>query len=269
MRFSVFSNDAKISLSNVVGNGRPRKFEWNLNVGSIVKYKKIAIESIFCRNTRAVLQTNISGLVMDTEMAYVGNKTGSTYLKNDIYATATTGAGTNLIIQNKRHLNAGGHITTLLIVNRGSGYKVGDVITVLDKDGVIPPLADRATFIIKRVNDPVLEHDLVSIDITSDEQMMRLIGVGNCDEKELFSIRSPSMGNHYDTRDDTFKNGGPIIHMGPLKLQNTNPKDAYCYDLKGGDFLNGSFELSLDSNFLNENGISNDIVFCVTFVLLA
>ena len=103
MRFTVFSNDAKISLSNVVGNERPRKFEWNLNIGSIVKYKKIAIESIFCRNTRAVLQTNISGLVMDTENGFGGNKAGSTYIKNGIYATATTGAGSNLIIQNKRH----------------------------------------------------------------------------------------------------------------------------------------------------------------------
>ena len=32
--------------------------------------------------------------------------------------------------------------------------------------------------------------------------------------------------------------------------------------------MNGSLELSLDGNFLNENGISSDIVFGVTFVLL-
>ena len=268
MRFTVFSNDAKISTSTVNGNSRPRKFEWNLDMGSVVKYKKIAIESIFCRNTRAVLQTNISGLVMDTEMAYTGNKDGTTYAKNSIYSTATTGSGVNLIIQNRRRLHAGGNITTLQIINRGSGYSVDDVITILDENGNVPPLNEQATFIIKRVNDPEFEHDLTSIDITSDQQMMRVIGVGNADEKELFSVRCPSIGSNFDTRDSSHKNAGNLIYMGPLKLQNTNPKDSYSYDLKSIDFLNGTFELSVDSNFLNENGISNDILFGVTFLLL-
>ena len=139
------------------------------------------------------------------------------------------------------------------------------MITILDTDGNTPSIENRVTMEVTDINDEEFDHDLTAVDITSDEQMMRIISVGNCDEKELFSIRSPSMGNHYDTRDDSFKNGGPIIYMGPLKLQNTNPKDAYCYDLKGVDFLNSSFELSLDSIFLNENGISSDIVFGVTF----
>jgi hypothetical protein len=268
MRFTVFSNDAKISKSNVNGNNRPRKFEWNLNVGSVVKYKKIAIESIFCRNKRAVIQTNVSGLVMDYEMLYTGNKESDTYLKNSMYKTTTNGTGVNLFIQNRRHHNAGGDITKLAIVNRGSGYKVGDMVTVLDVNEMLPPLNNRATFQVTSVNDGKYDHDLTSYDVTGDMQLQRMIGLGNCDEKELFSIRFPSFGNHYDTRDSSFKNGGSIFYMGPLKLQNTNPQNAYSYDLKSTDFLNGSFELSIDSNFGNENGISPDIIFGVSFVLL-
>jgi hypothetical protein len=268
MRFTVFSNDAKVSQSNVDGNNRPRKFEWNLNVGSVVKYKKIAIESIFCRNTRAVIQTNVSGLVMDFKMQYTGKKSSNTYKKNSMYKTTTSGAGVNLFIQNKRHYHEGGDITNLAIVNRGSGYQVGDIITVLDENDELPVLDNRATFEITSVNDGEYDHDLTSYDLPGDMQVQRMIGLGNCDEKELFSIRSPSFGNHYDTRDETFKNEGNIIYMGPLKLQNTNPQNAYSYDLKSTDFLNGSFELSIDSNFGNENGISPDILFGVTFVLL-
>jgi len=268
MRFTVFSNDAIVSLSAVGGNNRPRKFEWTLNVGSVTKYKKVAIESIFCRNTRAVLQTGLKGLVKGHKMIKTGDVNSETYMKNFIYNTKTLGSGTGLIIQNRRHINAGGNMTQLLIMNRGVGYKVGEIITVLDANNDIPSIENRATFEITSISDDSYDHDLTAIDSTSDEQMMRMIAVGNCDEKELFSIRSPSFGEHYDTRGTSFKNGGSLLYMGPLKLQNTNPKDAFCYDLKSSDFLNGSFEMSVDSNFLAENGISSDIVFGVSFVLM-
>ena len=153
-------------------------------------------------------------------------------------------------------------------MERGSNYKIGDIITILDIDDVEPDSENQATFTITHINDNIFGHDSTSYDVPSNDLMLRVIGLGDCDEKELFSIRCPSIGNHFDTRDDTFKNAGNIIYMGQLKLQNTNPKDAFSYELKSVDFLNGAFELSLDSNYLAENGISSDIVFGVTFVLL-
>jgi hypothetical protein len=274
MRFTVFSNDAKVSQSNVDGNNRPRKFEWNLNVGSVVKYKKIAIESIFCRNTRAVIESTGNGLVMDCVIVLRGDLNGNTYEKNAIYNTsANAGAGVGLTVQNRRLLNEGGHFAKVpTVMNRGSGYKIGDFVTILNSDDEAPISPDLAFLQITNINDNIFDHDLTAYDLTESGQwdvlLMRMMAVGNSDEKELFSIRSPSFGNHYDTRDETFKNEGNIIYMGPLKLQNTNPQNAYSYDLKSTDFLNGSFELSIDSNYFNENGISSDIVFGVTFVLL-
>ena len=268
MRFTVFSNDANVTLSNVSGNDRPRKFEWNLNVGSVVKYIKLAIESIFCRNTRAVLQTEIQGQVKAYKILSKWNKNSDTYQKLNIYNTSTQGDGVGLKIQNRRHRNSGGDITSLVVTNRGSGYIIGDLVTILDKDGNTPSIENTFTLKIMDINDEEFDHDLRAIDVTSDEQMMRVLQMGNTDEREWFSIRCPSIGNNFDTRDETFKNAGNIINMGPLKLQSTNPKEAYSYILKSGDFFNGPFELSLDSNFLAENGISSDIVFGITFLLL-
>ena len=88
MRFTVFSNDANVTLSNVSGNGRPRKFEWNLNVGSVIKYKEVAIKSIFCRNARAVLQTEIQGPVKAYKILSKGDKNSDTYQKLNIYNTS-------------------------------------------------------------------------------------------------------------------------------------------------------------------------------------
>jgi hypothetical protein len=271
MRFTVFSNDAKISKSNVNGNNRPRKFEWNLNVGSVVKYKKIAIESIFCRNTRAVIQTTGNGFVMDCVTYDRGDENGNTYEKNAIYNTSAFegGDGVGLTVQNRRKLNEGGHFAMVpTVMNRGSGYKIGDMVNILNSDDLTPISPDLAILEITNINDNSFDHDLTAYDLPGDMQLQRMIGLGNCDEKELFSIRSPSFANHFDTRDETFLNAGNIIYMGALKLQNTNPHNAYSYDLKSTDFLNGSFELSIDSNFGNENGISPDILFGVTFVLL-
>ena len=275
MRFTVFSNDAKISKSNVNGNNRPRKFEWNLNVGSVVKYKKIAIESIFCRNTRAVIQTTGNGFVMDCVTYDRGDENGNTYEKNAIYNTSAFegGDGVGLTVQNRRKLNEGRHFAMVpTVMNRGSGYKIGDMVNILNSDDETPISPDLAILVISSVSDNAFDHDLTAYELTDfgkvDVLWMRMLAVGNSDEKELFSIRSPSFGNHYDTRDETFKNEGNIIYMGPLKLQNTNPQNAYSYDLKSTDFLNGSFELSIDSNFGNENGISPDILFGVSFVLL-
>ena len=268
MRFTVFSNDANVTLSNVSGNERPRKFEWNLKVGSVVKYIKIAIESIFCRNTRAVLQNKIQGQVKAYNILARGNKNSNTYQTLYLYNTSTQGDGVGLKIQNRRHRNAGGDITSLLVTKRGSGYEMGDLVTVLDKDGIVPSVENAVTMEIMDINDDEFDHDLTAIDVTSDDQMMRIVQMGNTDERESFSIRCPSIGNQYDDRDETFKNVGNLIYMGPFKLQNTNPRDAYSYDIKDSDFLNGSFELSVDSNFLAENGISSDIVSGVTFLFM-
>ena len=148
---------------------------------------------------------------MDDKMTYNGDKDSETYLKNEIYTTVTTGAGINLIIQNKRHFYKAGNIAKLMIVNRGSGYKIGDIITVLDADGNLPVIADRANFKITRISDEVYDHDITSNDVTSHEHMMRVVQMGNTEERELFSIRCPSIGNHFDTRDETIKNAGSII----------------------------------------------------------
>ena len=103
MRFTVFSNDAKVSQSNVNGNNRPRKFEWNLDVGSVVKYKKIAIESIFCRNVRAVIETGGEGFVKECRIYDRGDENGNTYEKNGVYKTSTVdGVGAGLTVQNRR-----------------------------------------------------------------------------------------------------------------------------------------------------------------------
>ncbi|KAJ1465044.1 hypothetical protein T484DRAFT_3640043 [Baffinella frigidus] len=271
MRFTVFSNDANVSVSNVGGNNRPRKFEWNLNVGSVVKYIKKAIESIFCRNTRAVIETSGNGFVKDCVTINKGDKNGNIYEKYAIYKTsAYEGSdGVGLTVQNRRKTNDGGHFSMVpVVMARGTGYKIGDLVNILSSDDETPISPDLAILAITSINDNAFDHDLTAYDDNSDEQFIRMIAVGNTDEKELFSIRSPSFGNHFDTRDKTFLNAGNIIYMGALKLQNTNPQNAYSYDLKSTDFLNGSFELSVDSNYLNENGISPDIVFGVTFVLL-
>jgi len=56
--------------------------------------------------------------------------------------------------------------------------------------------------------------------------------------------------------------------MGKLNLQNTTPSMSYCYDLTNKSFLQGGkIELSLDSNFGAETGISSDMSFGMTFVV--
>ena len=77
---------------------------------------------------------------------------------------------------------------------------------------------------------------------------MRMISLGNQDEKELYSFRCRYISNAYDTR-KKHVSGGKKIYQGPLNFQNNNLQNSFCYELNSIDFFNGSFELSVGSIF--------------------
>jgi len=270
-RFTLFSNDAEVYNNGT--NLRPRTFEWNIALPSanFSNFTKISIESIFCRNERAVVTGLVSGQIVTLNRLFPG----SVYKNNETYSTSSDSGGTGLILTNKQH---SGTVQDLMgsqsiVTSRGSGYVVGEIISVFDEDGVLPEGNNLATFeVVTVTNSEFNNHDLTTLDNTAEEgqNFMRMLAVGNQDEKELYSIRCPQLSspNIYDSRSNNFKNGGSLIYMGKLNLQNTNPLMSYCYDLTNKSFLQGGkIELSLDSNFGAENGISPDMIFGITFVV--
>ena len=266
-RITLFSIDADIENSGY--ENRPRTFNWNIskNLGTFSDDCKIAVESIFCRNMRAIIKGSNSG-VLSIERSFAGASTNaSNYKNNDTLTTqAATGTGTGLTIKNIQHPGTKYNILgkNSKVILRGNGYQVGDVIDVLDSDRNLPTGAALAKIKVMSVCDNDDNHDFIvsDVDFSSNVQIQRMLGVGNQDEKEIYSIRCPHVNGNYDSR--AF-NGGDIIYMGPMKMTNTNPEQSFCYDLKDKSFLNGGiFTLTVDSNYGNEKGISHDMIWGIT-----
>ena len=277
-RITLFSDDANVEYSGY--ENRPRTFNWNVskNLGTFGDNCKIAVESIFCRNMRALLKGSVNSPGVLTFKNLTGGNKDSNYLNNETYKTlALTGSGTGLVIKNSQRWNTVNNIVGApsKIVERGKGYNVGDTVLVLDGNDAIPePEASRAILTITQIEptEYIENHDFITTDLDvvgteglSSETFInqqRMLGVGNQDEKELYSIRCPHVNGNYDSR--AF-NGGDIIYMGAMKMNNTNPEKAFCYDLKDKSFLNGGvFTLSIDSNYGNEKGISHDMIWGIT-----
>jgi hypothetical protein len=264
--FTVYSNDAIISRTGI-GN-RPRDFKWNLNVPITKKYNKIAVESVSIRNVKANIIIADAGSIRDyninaeSELVY----DPSEYTIFNTQNITGTGIGATFLIYNEfNDYNSG-----LMLRDKGEGYEVGDTMYVLNFDGSLSEEGSRTIITVGSVfNLNSITHDMItppSNDSTS-MNMIRMIGAGNADERELFSIRCRYVTNSYDTR-KKHATGGKIIYQGKMNFQNTNPKDVFCYDVNSLDFLNGEFELALDSNYFNETGISEDLIFAITFILM-
>jgi len=264
IRFTVYSRDANIIKSGTAS--RPREFQWNLNIPiTSVKYSKIAVESVFCRNIRANITTHKAGTILNHEITSAG------VIEYDptqpvVFLTQTNtgvGTGATFIFDEENSFE-------LIIRDKGVDYEVGDTLFILNADGTLPD-ENRTMITISRVTSAnSITHDLIAIPTTTPEEtqnIMRMISLGNGDEKELFSIRCRYISNSYDTRKKHIS-GGKIIYQGPLNFQNNNPQNSFCYALNSIDFLNGSFELSVDSNFLHETGIAPEIIFAITFVVM-
>lgn len=103
----------------------------------------------------------------------------------------------------------------------------------------------------------------------------KITGVGNTDEKELYTIRANfvSQSKHLDTRPQEYKTGG-IVYNGSLNFQNTNPLMTCCYDCDA-NILNNEIILYIDSNYydnvsnpaVNEKGIKPTLQVAITFIL--
>lgn len=105
----------------------------------------------------------------------------------------------------------------------------------------------------------------------------KTVMMGNTDEKELYSIRASFINSNenYDTR-PVFYKSAPIIYVGSLNFNNTNPMTSYCYDISP-DILNNDITLYLDSNykyyggiapeFQDERGIVNFLDVAITFII--
>ena len=262
-RITLFSTDANIEHSGY--QDRPRTFNWdiNTNLGYFNDNCKIAVESVFCRNMRAIIKGSNSGVLSIQRSA-----TGTKYKNNDVLTTQAVApsTGTGLTIKNIHHPRTKNNILgpNSKVITRGIGYQVGDVINVLDSDGNLPTGNALAKITIQSVCDNDANHDFIvsDLDTASNVQIQRMLGVGNQDEKEIYSIRCPHVNGNYDSR--AFS-GGDVIYMGAMKMNNTNPDKAFCYDLKDKSFLNGGvFSLTIDSNYGNEQGISHDMIWGIT-----
>ena len=76
------------------------------------------------------------------------------------------------------------------------------------------------------------------------------LNFGTTQSLELYSIRcnqvnSSSIG---DTRPKTEYSTSPIIYMGPLSFQNTNPKETFNFECSK-DILNSELTIHIDDNF--------------------
>ena len=265
LRFTVYSNDAKVLKTGTLS--RPRLFQWNLNIPiTSGNYSKMAVESVFCRNIRTNITKNKPEKIMDFEITSEG------VIDHDpnhpvFFSTQTiTGIGTGVTFI----FNEEDDFFSLIVRDKGLDYEVVDTFYILNADGTLPD-NDRTVITVLRVTrSNSITHDLISIPTTNPEEtanIMRMISLANQDEKELYSVRCRYISNAYDTR-KKHVSGGKIIYPGPLNFQNNNPQNSFCYELNSIDFLNGSFELSVDSKFLSETGISPDVIYAITFILM-
>ena len=96
-------------------------------------------------------------------------------------------------------------------------------------------------------------------------------GLGNADEKELYSIRCRNVNSRYfwDSRANKY-DGGSLIYNGSLNFQNTNPEKSFCFPVDG-DIANSEFVLCIDDNFfqggIDQLGIKAFLQVAITFIL--
>lgn len=96
----------------------------------------------------------------------------------------------------------------------------------------------------------------------------KAIGLGNTDEKEIYTIRCSNVSSsyYYDSRNKNTYGSAPIIYLGKLNFQNTNPKESFCYHVNP-DMMNDNFTLIIDENFADKKGIKTDLKIGITFIL--
>ena len=96
----------------------------------------------------------------------------------------------------------------------------------------------------------------------------KAIMLGNVDEKEIYTIRCSNVSSsyYYDSRDKNTYGSAPIIYLGKLNFQNTNPKESFCYHVNP-DIMNDNFTLIIDENFEIKKGIKNDLRIAISFIL--
>lgn len=96
----------------------------------------------------------------------------------------------------------------------------------------------------------------------------KAIGLGNTDEKEIYTIRCSNVSSsyYYDSRNKNTYGSAPIIYLGKLNFQNTNPKESFCYHVNP-DIMNDNFTLIIDENFETKKGIKDTLRIGITFIL--
>lgn len=96
------------------------------------------------------------------------------------------------------------------------------------------------------------------------------VALGNTDEKELYTIRSPNISSS-----ETYDNigGSPIIYQGSLNFQNMNPTQCFNYQCDKS-ILNTEFTLIIDDNYRDvpangalQKGIKNSVNVAITFLI--
>jgi len=96
------------------------------------------------------------------------------------------------------------------------------------------------------------------------------VALGNTDEKELYTIRSPNISSS-----ETYDNigGAPIIYQGSLNFQNMNPTQCFNYQCDKS-ILNTEFSLIIDDNYRDvpgngalQKGIKNSVNVAITFLI--
>lgn len=99
-------------------------------------------------------------------------------------------------------------------------------------------------------------------------QTQKAIALGNTDEKEIYTIRCKNVSSsyHYDSRNKTIYGNSPIIYLGALNFQNTNPKECFNYCVNP-DIMNSDFTLIIDENHGNKKGLKNTLNIGITFML--
>lgn len=103
---------------------------------------------------------------------------------------------------------------------------------------------------------------------SNSSQTQKTVMMGNIDEKELYTIRCSNVSSsyYYDSRNKNTYGSSPIIYLGKLNFQNTNPKESFCYHVNP-DMMNDNFTLIIDENFANKKGIKDDLKIGITFIL--
>lgn len=176
--------------------------------------------------------------------------------------------------------------TELDTLNEELGVLQGEYATAdIETAGLI---ADRDEAELTR-NTRIAEKQALTnefFDLTKDHQASALNSatvanlMGNMDEKQIYTIRCDQVNSSYfyDSRPANDYVKKPIIYMGALKFNNSNPRETFCYNVNP-DIMNSDLTLYIDDNhrpfdanedeYPNENGtgINQTLNVGITFIL--